>query len=57
MRNSAARDTRSISARRVCLPDEECGILLKDDVELKNYLHDNMIVTINKLLKAESTKE
>ncbi|MEG1660789.1 MAG: hypothetical protein RR304_09540 [Bacteroides sp.] len=37
--------------------DEECGILLKDDVELKNYLHDNMIVTINKLLKAESTKE
>lgn len=33
--------------------DEECGILLKDDEELKNFLYSNMIVTLNKLLKAE----
>lgn len=33
--------------------DEECGILLKDDVELKNYLLTYTITTINKLLKEE----
>lgn len=37
--------------------DEECGILLKDDTELKVYLHANMTVTLNKLLKAENPKE
>lgn len=31
--------------------DEECGILLKDDAELKNYFQTHMITTINKLLK------
>lgn len=36
--------------------DEECGILLKDDTELKEYLHTHTIVTINKLLKAEKQK-
>lgn len=36
--------------------DEECGILLKDDTELKEYLHTHTIVTINKLLKAERQK-
>ena len=35
--------------------DEECGILLKDEVEFKSYLHDNMIITINKLLKLEKS--
>lgn len=35
--------------------DEECGILLKDEVEFKSYLHDNMITTINKLLKLEKS--
>lgn len=33
--------------------DEEYGILLKDDEDLKICLHSNMIVTLNKLLKAE----
>lgn len=33
--------------------DEECGILLKDDVELKNYFQIHTITTINKLLKEE----
>ena len=33
--------------------DEHYGILLKDDEELKICLHANMIVTLNKLLKAE----
>lgn len=33
--------------------DEECGRLLKDDVELKNYLQTYTITTINKLLKEE----
>lgn len=37
--------------------DEECGILLKDDTELKEYLYSNMIVTLNRLIKAESQKE
>lgn len=36
--------------------DEECGILLKDDTELKEYLHTHTIVTINKLLKSEKTE-
>lgn len=36
--------------------DEECGILLKDDTELKEYLHTHTIVTINKLLKTEKQK-
>lgn len=36
--------------------DEECCILLKDDTELKEYLHTHTIVTINKLLKAEKQK-
>lgn len=31
--------------------DEECGILLKDDAELKNYFQTHTITTINKLLK------
>ena len=33
--------------------DEECGILLKDDAELKNYFQAHTITTINKLLKEE----
>lgn len=33
--------------------DEEYGLLLKEDEELKNYLYSNMTVTLNKLLKAE----
>lgn len=33
--------------------DEECGTLLKDDTELKEYFHSNMTATLNKLLKAE----
>lgn len=33
--------------------DEECGILLKDDAELKNYFQTRTITTINKLLKEE----
>ena len=33
--------------------DEECGILLKDDTELKNYFQTHTITTINKLLKEE----
>lgn len=33
--------------------DEECGILLKDDAELKNYFQTHTITTINKLLKEE----
>lgn len=37
--------------------DEECGILLKDEVELKNYLLTNMIATINRLLKSETQPE
>lgn len=34
--------------------DEECGILLKDEVELKNYLQAHTITTINRLLKEEN---
>lgn len=34
--------------------DEERGILLKDEVELNNYLQTYMITTINKLLKTET---
>lgn len=37
----------------VALYLEEYRVMLKDDTELKNYLRDNMIVTINKLLKKE----
>ena len=33
--------------------DEECGILLKDDAELKTYFQTHTITTINKLLKEE----
>lgn len=33
--------------------DQECGVLLKDEVELKNYLQTYTIATINKLLKEE----
>lgn len=33
--------------------DDECGTLLKDEVEFKNYLLSNMIATINRLLKSE----
>lgn len=33
--------------------DEECDILLKDDDEFKSYFNTYMIVTLNKLLKAE----
>lgn len=33
--------------------DEECGILLKDDAELKNYFQIHTLTTINKLLKEE----
>lgn len=36
--------------------DEECGILLKDDAELKNYFQTHTITTINKLLKEEISK-
>ena len=31
--------------------DEECGILLKDDAELKTYFQTHTVTTINKLLK------
>ena len=34
--------------------DEECGILLKDDAELKTYFQTHTITTINKLLKEEN---
>lgn len=37
--------------------DEECGILLKDEVELKNYLQTHTITTINRLLKEELRKQ
>lgn len=33
--------------------DDECDILLKDEVEFKNYLLTYMIATINRLLKSE----
>lgn len=36
--------------------DEECGILLKDDAELKTYFQTHTITTINKLLKEENPK-
>ena len=32
---------------------EEYHVMLKDDTELKNYVRDNVLATINKLLKAE----
>jgi len=34
--------------------DEEYGILLKDDAELKTYFQTHTITTINKLLKEEN---
>lgn len=34
--------------------DEECGILLKDEVDLKNYLLTNMIAAINRELQSET---
>ena len=34
--------------------DEECGILLKDDAELRTYFQTQMITTINRLLKEEN---
>ena len=36
--------------------DEECGILLKDDAELKSYFQTHTITTINKLLKEEMSE-
>lgn len=36
---------------------EEYRVILKDDTELKNYLRDNALSTINKLLKAEKQEE
>lgn len=37
--------------------DEECGTLLKDDVELKNYFQTHTITAINRLLKEEFSKD
>ena len=34
--------------------DDEYGILLKDDAELKTYFQTHTITTINKLLKEEN---
>lgn len=36
---------------------ESYHVTLKDDTELKNYLRDNAIATINKLLKKETQEE
>lgn len=36
---------------------EEYRVMLKDDTELKNYLRDHTLATINKLLKAERQAE
>ena len=36
--------------------DEECGILLKDDTELKNYFQTHTITTINNCLKRKFLK-
>lgn len=36
---------------------EEYQVMLTEDTELKNYLHDNTLSTINKLLKAEKREE
>lgn len=36
---------------------EEYQVMLKEDIELKNYLRDNALSTINKLLKAEKREE
>lgn len=36
---------------------EEYNVMLKEDTELKNYLRDNALSTINKLLKAEKREE
>ena len=36
---------------------EECGVQIKDDRELKEYLHTQMISVLNKLLKAEKMTE
>lgn len=36
---------------------EEYNVMLKEDTELKNYLRDNALSTINKLLKAEKQTE
>ena len=35
---------------------EDYGILLKEDTELKNYLQNIIIPTLNKLLKAEKAR-
>ena len=36
---------------------EEYNVMLKEDTELKNYLRDNALSTINKLLKTEKQTE
>lgn len=36
---------------------ESCHVMLKDDTELKNYLRDHTLATINRLLKAERQAE
>lgn len=36
---------------------EECAVSIKDDTALKEYLHTQMIVALNKLLKAENKIE
>lgn len=47
----------AIKKTLVTLYLEEYHVMLKDDTELKNYVRDNTIVTINKLLKKEKQKE
>lgn len=43
----------AIKKTLVTLYLEEYHVMLKDDTELKNYVRDNTIITINKLLKKE----
>lgn len=50
----------SLAAIRKTLTElylEEYHVMLKEDTELKNYLRDNALSTINKLLKAEKREE
>ena len=50
----------SLAAIRRTLPGlylEEYQVILNEDTELKNYLRDNALSTINKLLKAEKREE
>lgn len=49
--------SESFSVLKKCIIeayDEECGIFLKDDIELKNYFQTHVITTINRLLKEEN---